>query len=127
LLRGVVVYPLQGQPTPTDLVALRVLHSEPPPTRPRGTPDRSAVSANTRSPPRPSAATPSFPISTTTPRGSAQPRFAAASRATAATSAVTDCALGAANRLLVTSTFPRLSCLQPASLPCRSRCRRSRS
>ena len=39
---------------------------------------------------------------TTTPRGSAQPRFAAASRVTAATSAVTDCALGAANRLLVT-------------------------
>jgi len=52
LLRGVVVYPLQGQPTPTDLVALRVLHSEPPPTRPRGTPDRAALSGRTPGAPR---------------------------------------------------------------------------
>lgn len=37
------------------------------------------------------------------PRGSAQLRFAAASRTTAATSTVTNPALGAANRLLVTS------------------------
>ena len=52
LLRGVVVYPLQGQPTPTDLVALHVLHSEPPPTRPRETPDRSALSGRTPGAPR---------------------------------------------------------------------------
>src|SRR5437762_12202651 len=52
LLRGVVVSPLQGQTTTTDVVDVRVLHPEAAPTRPRGTPDRAAVSTRTPGAPR---------------------------------------------------------------------------
>src|SRR5439155_4554110 len=52
LLRDVLVYALQDPTTTTDVVELRVLHPESPPARPRGTPDRSAVSGRTPGAPR---------------------------------------------------------------------------